>query len=430
MNYKVEKTEKNELRTSIELTKEEWLAANKKAYEKNKSKYSVPGFRKGHVPYNYLVKAYGEQIFFEDAINIAFGEHYFDIIDKETDYAVIDGPSVEDIKMIDEGGITIVALAPLKPEVKLGKYKGIKVDKVEYNVTDEDVENEISKLRERNSREVEVTDRAVEDGDICDIDFSGSIDNVKFEGGTAEHHSLKIGSKTFIPGFEEQIIGMNIGGERDITVKFPEDYPQETLAGKEAVFAIKLHGIKVKELPEVDDEFIKDATGEESVDAYKTSVRAKLQKANDDKAKHEIEDKLMKIITDASEVVIPKCLIERGIDNLVQDMEYRMMYQGLKLADYLKYTGQSMEDYRKSMEEPATTRVKSQLVVEQIIADEKITASEEELDAKIKAQAESVEKTFEEYKAGMPERQIEYIRNSIIIDKLFEFLLANNKISK
>ena len=430
MNYKVEKTEKNELRTSIELTKEEWLAANKKAYEKNKSKYSVPGFRKGHVPYNYLVKAYGEQIFFEDAINIAFSEHYFDIIDKETDYAVIDGPSVEDIKMTDEGGITIVALAPLKPEVKLGKYKGIKVDKVEYNVTDEDVENEISKLRERNSREVEVTDRAVEDGDICDIDFSGSIDNVKFEGGTAEHHSLKIGSKTFIPGFEEQIIGMNIGGERDITVKFPEDYPQETLAGKEAVFAIKLHGIKVKELPEVDDEFIKDATGEESVDAYKTSVRAKLQKANDDKAKHEIEDKLMKIITDASEVVIPKCLIERGIDNLVQDMEYRMMYQGLKLADYLKYTGQSMEDYRKSMEEPATTRVKSQLVVEQIIADEKITASEEELDAKIKAQAESVEKTFEEYKAGMPERQIEYIRNSIVIDKLFEFLLANNKISK
>ena len=430
MNYKVEKTEKNELRTSIELTKEEWLAANKKAYEKNKSKYSVPGFRKGHVPYNYLVKAYGEQIFFEDAINIAFGEHYFDIIDKETDYAVIDGPSVEDIKMTDEGGITIVALAPLKPEVKLGKYKGIKVDKVEYNVTDEDVENEISKLRERNSREVEVTDRAVEDGDICDIDFSGSIDNVKFEGGTAEHHSLKIGSKTFIPGFEEQIIGMNIGGERDITVKFPEDYPQETLAGKEAVFAIKLHGIKVKELPEVDDEFIKDATGEESVDAYKTSVRAKLQKANDDKAKHEIEDKLMKIITDASEVVIPKCLIERGIDNLVQDMEYRMMYQGLKLADYLKYTGQSMEDYRKSMEEPATTRVKSQLVVEQIIADEKISASDEELDAKIKAQAESVEKTFEEYKAGMPERQIEYIKNSIIIDKLFEFLLANNKISK
>lgn len=429
MTYKVEKTEKNELRTSIELSKEEWVSANKSAYEKNKSKYSVPGFRKGHVPYNYLVKAYGEQIFFEDAINIAFSEHYFDIIDKETDYAVIDGPSVEDIKMNDDGGITIVALAPLKPVAKLGKYKGIKVEKVEYNVTDEDVEKEIAKLRERNSREIEVNDRAVQDGDICDIDFSGSVDNVKFEGGTAEHYSLTIGSKSFIPGFEDQIIGMNIGGERDITVKFPEDYGQESLAGKEAVFAIKLHGIKVKELPEVNDDFIKDATGEESLDAYKNVTKEKLQKANDEKAKHEIEDKLIKIITDTTEVEIPNCLIERGIDSLVQDMEYRMMYQGLKLADYLKYTGQTMEDYRKSLVEPAKNRMKSQIVVEQIIADEKIVATEEELAEKIKAQAESVEKTYEEYRAGMPEQQVEYIRNSIVIDKLFEFLLKNNKIA-
>ena len=429
MTYKVEKTEKNELRTSIELSKEEWVSANKSAYEKNKSKYSVPGFRKGHVPYNYLVKTYGEQIFFEDAINIAFSEHYFNIIDKESDYAVIDGPSVEDIKMNDDGGITIVALAPLKPVAKLGKYKGIKVEKVEYNVTDEDVEKEIAKLRERNSREIEVTDRAVQDGDICDIDFSGSVDNVKFEGGTAEHYSLTIGSKSFIPGFEEQIIGMNIGGERDITVRFPEDYGQESLAGKEAVFAIKLHGIKVKELPEVNDDFIKDATGEESLDAYKNVTKEKLQKANDEKAKHEIEDKLIKIITDTTEVEIPNCLIERGIDGLVQDMEYRMMYQGIKLADYLKYTGQTMEDYRKTLVEPAKNRMKSQIVVEQIIADEKIVATEEELAEKIKAQAESVEKTYEEYRAGMPEQQVDYIRNSIVIDKLFEFLLKNNKIA-
>ena len=429
MNYKVEKTEKNELRTSIELSKEEWLNANKEAYQKNKSKYSVPGFRKGHVPYNYLVKAYGEQIFFEDAVNIAFGKHYFDIIDKESDYAVIDGPSVEDIKMNDDGGLTIVAVAPLKPEVKLGKYKGIKVEKVEYNVSDEDVEKELFNLRQRNSREIEVTDRAVQDGDICDIDFSGSVDNVKFDGGTAEHYSLTIGSKSFIPGFEDQIIGMNIGGERDITVKFPEDYPQETLAGKEAVFAIKLHGIKVKELPEVNDEFIQEATGEESVEAYKASVKAKLQKSNEEKAKHEVEDKLMKLITDSSEIVIPDCLVERGIDSLVQDMEYRMMYQGIKLADYLKYTGQTMEDYRKTLVEPAKTRVKSQLVVEEIIAVENIVATDEELDAKIKLQAESIEKSFEEYKAGMPAQQIDYIRNSIVIDKLFEFLLSNNKIA-
>ena len=428
MNYKVEKTEKNELRTSIELSKEEWANANLKAYEKNKASYSAPGFRKGHVPYNYLVKTYGEQLFFEDAINIAFSAHYFDILDKESSYAVIDGPSVEDIKFNDEGGITIIALAPLKPEVKLGKYKGIKVEKVEYNVTDEDVEKEVEKLRERNSREIEVTDRAVQNGDICELDYSGSIDGVVFEGGTAKNQTLVIGSKTFIPGFEDQIIGMNIGGERDITVKFPEDYGASELAGKEAVFAIKLHAIKVKELPEVNDEFIKDAVGEESVEKYKESVKTKLQKANDEKAKREIEDKLMKEITDASEVELPDCIIERTIDGIVEEMEYRMMYQGLKLADYLKYSGQTMEDYRKSFVEPAKTRAKSQLVVEKIIEVEKIDATDAEVDAKIEEQAKSVEKSLEEYKADMPERQIEYIKNTLIIDKLFDFLTKNNKI--
>lgn len=430
MKYTVEKTQNNEAKTTFELTKEEWHEANMQAYNKNKSKYTVPGFRKGHAPYAYLVKTYGEQVFFEDAINYAFTKYYFDLMAKESDYVLVDGPAIEDIKMNDDGGITVVAIAPLKPVVTLGQYTGIKVEKVEYNVTDEDIEKEISKLRERNSREVEVSDRAVVEGDICDIDFSGSVDGVKFDGGTAEHYSLTIGSHTFIPGFEEQIVGMNVGEERDITVTFPADYGAENLAGKESVFAVKLHGIKVKELPEVNDEFIKDAVGEESLEVYKNNLRAKLQKANDDKAKHEIEDKLIKLITDTSEVTIPDCMVESSIDSLVQDMEYRMMYQNLKLADYLKYTGQTMEDYRKSLVEPAKTRVKSQLVVEQIIASENITASDEEVDAKIGEQAQSVAKTFEEYKAGMPSQQYEYIKNSIVIDKLFEFLLNNNKISK
>ncbi len=428
MNYTVEKTQNNEARTTFELTKEEWHNANMQAYNKNKSKYTAPGFRKGHVPYNYLVKTYGEQVFFEDAINIAFGQYYFDIMDKESEYVLVDGPSIEDIKLSEEGGITIIALAPLKPVVTLGKYTGIKVEKVEYNVTDEDVENEINKLRERNSREVEVTDRAVQSGDICDIDFSGSVDGVKFEGGSAEHYSLTIGSNSFIPGFEDQIIGMEIGSEKDINVKFPEDYGAEQLAGKDSVFAIKLHAIKVKELPEVNDEFIKDAVGEESLEAYKSKVSERLQKANEEKAKREIEDKLMKLITDSSEVEIPDCMVQKAVDSLVQDMEYRLMYQNLKLADYLKYTGQTMEDYRKGLVEPAKSRVKSQLVVEQIIASENITASDEEVDAKIKEQAESVEKSFEEYKAGMPAQQYDYIKNSIVIDKLFTFLIDNNKI--
>lgn len=428
MNYKVEKTEKNEIKVTMELDKQDWLEANKSAYEKNKSQYSAPGFRKGHVPYNYLVGAYGEQIFFEDAINFSFNKYYFDIIEKETDYKVIDGPSVEDIKPADDGGMIIIAVAPLKPEVKLGAYTGLKIEKPEHKVTDEDVDKEVEKLRDRNSREIEITDRSVVDGDICDIDYSGSIDNVKFEGGTAEHQTVVIGSNTFIPGFEEQIIGMNIGGERDITVKFPDDYAAENLKGKVAVFAIKLHGIKVKELPEVNDEFIKDAVGEESVASYKAGVKERLEKAAADAEKREIEDKIVKAVTDATEVNIPDCLIEKQTDSIIDEMKYRLMYQGLDLDGYLKYTGQTMEQYRNSFAEVAKARAKSQLVVEQIIENEKITATPEEVDAKIAEQANTVEKTFEEYKKDMPARQLEYIANSIVIDKLFAFLIENNKI--
>lgn len=428
MNYKVEKTEKNELKTNIELTKEEWDDANKQAYEKSKGKYTAPGFRKGHVPYNYLIKAYGEQVFFEDAVNLAFSKFYFDIIDKEKDYVVIDGPSVEDIKMSENGGIVIIATAPLKPDVILGQYKGIKIEKVEYNVTDADIEKEIENLRNRNAREIEVTDRPVADGDTVVIDYSGSIDNVKFEGGTADKQTLVIGSKTFIPGFEDQVIGMTVGGERDITVKFPNDYNADNLRGKTAVFAIKLHEIKTKELPEVTDEFIKDAVGEESVDAYKKNIREKLEKNAADKSKRETEDKLVKFITDDSKVEIPACLVEKQTDQLVEEMSYRMMYQGLKLEDYLKYTKQSMEDYRKSFAEPAKTRAKSQLVIEKIITDENIKATQEEIDEKIAEQAKSVEKSMDEYKKDMPPRQIEYIENSVVIDKLFDFLSKNNNI--
>jgi len=429
MTYTVEKTEKNELKLSMKLTGEEWHNANLKAYDKNKKKYAVPGFRKGHVPYSYFVKYYGEQPLFEDALNFSFTEKYYEVLAKEKDYKVIDGPSIEDFKFEEDGGVTIVAVAPLKPEVELGKYKGIKIEKVEYNVTDADIDAEVEKLRERNSREIEVTDRPVQDGDICDLDYSGSVDNVKFEGGTAEHQRLVIGSKTFIPGFEDQIIGMTIGSERDITVKFPDDYSAEQLAGKVAVFAIKLHGIKVKELPEVDDEFIKDATGEESLEAYKAKRKEEMTKANQEKGKRETEDKLVKMIVEDSKVDVPDCLVENAIDSMVEEMSYRMMYSGLKMEDYLKYTNQTMEEYRKGFTDAAKERVKSQLIVEKIIEVENIKATEEEVNAKIAEQATSVEKSFEEYKAAMPARQLEYIQQSIVIDKLFEFLMKNNEVA-
>ena len=263
MNYKVEKGEKSTVKIYITLDKTEWEAANTEAYNKTKGKYSLQGFRKGHVPKSILEKTYGPGIFFEDAINEAFPKYYFDI----------------DVEKIDENGITMIAIVPVKPEVKIGAYTGIKIEKVEYNVTDEDVENELKKLQERNSRLVDVTDRPAQNGDTTVIDYSGSVDGVKFPGGTAEKQNLVLGSGSFIPGFEDQIVGMNIGEEKDINVKFPDDYHATELKGKDAVFAVKLHEIKVKELPTVDDEFIKDAVGAESVESYKTETRERGQDA-------------------------------------------------------------------------------------------------------------------------------------------------------
>ncbi|MBO5926149.1 MAG: trigger factor [Clostridia bacterium] len=425
MKYTFETSEKSQVKIKITLTAKEWEEAQSVAYNKTKGRFSIPGFRKGHAPRNIIEKTYGSGVFFEEAINYAFPKYYYDILDKEPTIEAIDRPELE-IDKITEKGISIIAIVPVKPEVKLGEYKGIKFDKIEYNVTDKDIEAEIDRLVKRNAREVSVTDRPAQKGDITVIDYSGSVDGVKFDGGTAEKQTLELGSGQFIPGFEEQVEGMNIGDEKDINVKFPEEYHAENLKGKDAVFAVKLHEIKVKEYPEVNDEFIKEAAGEETVEAFKTSTKAKLQEANDRKAKAEIEDKIIKAIAEKSEVEIPEALIERQIDSLVQDMEYRMMYQGLKLADYLKYTNTSMEDYRNGFKKQAEEQVKVQLVIEKITNLEGIKATEEEIDVKIAEQAVAMNKDAGEFKKSLNERQIAYFENNVIIDKVFEFLTKNN----
>ena len=428
MNYKIEQGEKSTVKIYITLDKTEWEAANQEAYEKTKGKYSLQGFRKGHVPKAILERTYGKGVFYEDAINESFPKYYYDILDKEVDLKPIDRPDI-DIEKIDDDGITMVAIVPVKPDVKLGAYKGIKIEKVEYNVTDEDVEAELKKLQERNSRMVEVTDRPAQDGDTVVIDYSGSVDGVKFPGGTAEKQNLVLGSGSFIPGFEEQVVGMNIGDEKDINVTFPEDYHVEDLKGKDAVFAIKLHEIKFKELPEVNDDFIKDAVGSETIEAYKAETREKLQKEKDAKANAENEDKLLKAISDASEVEVPDVLVENQIDSIMQDLEYRLMYQGLKLEDYVKYIGSNMEEFRNNYREQAAANAKYQLVIDKIISEEKIDCTEEELDARIKELAEQSGKEFEAFKAEMNPRQIDYIKDSVIIKNLFDFLKSNNEIA-
>ena len=315
------------------------------------------------------------------------------------------------------------------PEVKLGKYEGIKVDLVEYNVTDEDIENELKRLQERNSRLVAVTDRPAQNGDTVVIDYSGSVDGVKFDGGTAEKQNLELGSGSFIPGFEEQVCGMNIGEERDISVKFPEEYPAEDLKGKDAVFHIVLHEIKVKEMPEINDEFIKEADGAESVEAYKNSAKERMQKNNEKRAERELEDKIIKTITEKAEVEIPDALVENQVNHMVQEMEYRLMYQGLKLADYLKYTNQTIEDYKKGYEGQAKEIVKQQLVIDKIIKDENLEATEEEFQAKLAENASKQNLDVEEYKKATPQGQFDYIKNEITIGKLFDFLKKENTIA-
>lgn len=428
MKYTFEKAEKSTVKITIDLTAKEWQTAIEGAYEKTKGRFSLPGFRKGKVPKKVIETAYGEGVFYEEAINQAFPKYYSEVLEKEPSICAVASPEI-DIKKISEKGITMIAIVPVKPEVVFGDYKGIKFVKNVYNVKDEDIADEIKRLQERNSRMVDVTDRAVEDGDSVVIDYSGSVDGVKFDGGTAEKQTLVIGSKTFIPGFEEQVIGMNIGEERDINVKFPEEYHAENLKGKDAVFAIKLHEIKKKELPEVNDEFIKDAVGAESVEAYKQETRARLEKQNADRAERELEDEMVKKISQTSDVEIPDALIENQIDHMVQEMEYRLSYQGLKLNDYLKFMNKSMEEFRKDYREQATELVKSQLVIEGIIEREEIKATDEDVEARVAEMAKAQDKPVPDIKKNMGARQLDYIRDEITIKKFFDFLKSSNEIA-
>ena len=427
MQYTFEAAEKSTVKIKITLNADEWKDAINGAYFKIKGKFTIPGFRKGHAPKHVIEQQYGKGVFFEEAINYAFPKYYYDILDKEPSIEAIDRPEL-DVENIDDNGITLIAVVPVKPEVKLGAYKGIKFDKIEYNVTDKEIDDELDRLVKRNVREVEVTDRAAKKGDVTTIDYSGSVNGVKFAGGTAENQTLELGSGQFIPGFEEQVEGMKIGEEKDITVKFPEDYHAEDLKGKEAVFTVKLKAVKEKQYPEANDEFIKEAAGEDSIESFRAATRAKLEANNAQKAKAELEDKIIKTIADSSEVEIPDALVERQEDAFVQDMEYRMMYQGLKLQDYLKYTKQTVEEYKKGFEKQAKEQVKAQLVIEKIMATENIKATEEEVDAKIADQAVALGKDAGEYKKTLNDRQISYFENNASVDKLFAFLLENNQI--
>ncbi len=429
MNYTQAVGEKSTVKLTITFTEDEWQNAIMQAYTRTRGKYSVPGFRKGKAPKPVLENYYGKSVFFDEAFNVLYREHYFAILEKEKDSFTAVGEPELSVDSLEEGkGLVLSAVVPVKPDVEIEAYTGLKIKKYAYNVSDGDVEAEVKKLLERNATDVEASGRPCKNGDKVNIDFSGSVDGEKFAGGTAEEYDLVLGSGSFIPGFEEQVVGMEIGGTRDITVKFPDDYQADNLRGKEAVFAIKLNKITEKQLPELTDEYVKKHAGAESVEAYKTTVREKLLKSAESRSRDETENSIIEEICKHAKAEIPEAMIESEIDRLVQDFSYRLMYQGLKLEDYIKYMGQTMEQFRAQYKPQAAPRVLSQLVIDKIIRTEGFTAEDAEVETKIAEQAASVEKTAEEYKKSMDPRQYEYIKSDIIITKLFDFLAANNEL--
>ena len=430
MKYTTKAAEKSTVKITIKFDGEEWKNALQTAYMKTRGKFAINGFRKGKAPKNVIENVYGKGVFFEDALNLLFSENYGTILDKCSEkFTVVGEPDVSVDKLEDEG-VTMVAVVPVKPEVKISSYKGMKIKEFAYNVTEEELNAEIARVQDRNARKVAVEDRAAQLGDIANIDFVGTVDGVKFDGGEAEGFDLTLGSGQFIPGFEDQVVGMNIGETKDVNVTFPENYQAENLKGKAAVFAVKLNGLQAKELPELTDEFIKDATGSATVEEYKAKAMERLQKQADRRANDATENSILEAIAANTEVEIPQAMLEREIDGLVQKFEYQLMYQGLKLADYLEFLKISVADFRKNYEEQAKKNVTSQLIISQIIKEEKLEATEEEINAKIAEQAASVEKEMEEYKKNMDPRQFDYIASDIVITKLFNFLKANNEMIK
>ena len=359
---------------------------------------------------------------------MAIGEQYSSCLMANPNLEVIDQPEVN-VDSFDENGVVVTCRVPLLPEVKLGAYTGLQVEKYSEEVSEEKIEKELNQARERAARFVEAGEGATAKmGDFTTIDFTGSVNGVEFEGGKAENYRLELGSKSFIDNFEEQIVGMKVNDEKDIKVTFPEDYPAEDLKGKEAVFKIVLHKIENKELPELNDEFASNTSEFETLEEYKADIRKHIQESVDQRVQRENENRLMEKAVEGSTVEVPNVLVERQLDMFVRDFEMRLSYQGLNLDQYLSYMKQTKEDLRNSYRDQATKTVKTRLVLEAIVKKENLDVSEEELNAKLEETAKKYGKTLEEFKKNMNQNNIAYIQNDILMDKLVAFLTKNNEL--
>ena len=417
--------ETNVYEIEFDASKEIFDAAVEKVYRKEVKKINIPGFRKGKAPRSIIEKMYGKGVFYEDAVNEIIPEAYEAAI-KEAGLDVVSRPEF-DIVSIDDNGVVLKAKFFVKPEVTLKSYVALKARKEVKEATEEDVNNEIEAVRARNGRMVEVTDRAVENGDLVVIDYEGFCDGVAFDGGKAEKYSLAIGSGSFIPGFEDQIIGHNVGESFDITVKFPEEYHSADLAGKDAIFKIVLHEIKKNELPELDDEFAKDVSEFDTFAEYKADVKAKLQEKNEKDAENSVEEQIINGLVDNLEAEIPEVMFQNEAENFVRDYDSRLRMQGLDLNTYCKYTGQTLESLREQFMPMAQRQVKTRLALEKIVELESITATDEEADAEYENLAKAYNMPVEEVKKFV---DVDAIKADLCVKKAVDFVKANAKVTK
>lgn len=429
MNSTIEKTENNKVSLKIEVSYEDFEKEIKKVYNNTKGRYAIPGFRQGKVPRKIIESNYGDTIFYEDAINGVFPKAYEAAIEKHK-LEPIDRPSL-DLEDIKKGEPVILLVdVEVKPEVELGEYKGIEVEREEFNVTDEEVEKELKNIQERNARIIEVEDRPAENGDILTLDYSGSVDGEKFEGGTAKNQQLELGSDSFIPGFEEQLVGVNKEEEVEVKVTFPEDYHVEELEGEEATFEVKVHEIKSKELPALDDELAKDVSEFDTLDEVKEDIKKKLEEEAEKKEQASFENGVIDKVCENAKVETPDVLVEDQIDANVQNFSQRLGQQGLELEKYLELTGMEMSDFRAQFEEEAEKLAKAELVIDAISDKEKIEATNDELEKELEEMAKQYNQKLEEVKKRFSDNDLEYIQMGIIKRKTVEFLVENAKQSK
>lgn len=423
MSLQVEKLEKNMAKLTVEVPAEQFEAALKTSFQKNKNKFSIPGFRKGKAPQAMVEKMYGVGVLYDDAIDTLLDSTYADAV-KESGLEIVSRPEIG-IEQIEKGKSFIyTALVAVKPEVTLGEYKGVEVEKAKPEVTDADVEAELKKVQDQNSRMVNVEDRAVENGDHTVIDFEGFVDGQPFEGGKSEAYPLVIGSHSFIDTFEEQLIGKNIGDEVEVNVTFPAEYHAAELAGKPAVFKVKIHEIKTKELPELNDEFAGEVSEFETMDEYKSDIRAKLAETKQQQATTENENNVVEKVVENASMEIPDAMIDEQVREMINDYARRMQSQGISLEQYMQFTGMTIEKLQEQSRPQAEKRIRTRLVLEAVVAAENIQVSDEAVDAEIAKMAETYKMEADKVRSIMGEAGIAQMKEDMAVQEAVDFLVA------